>query len=266
MTDQNLEWRDYLDFAGRLADAAAEVTGVYFRTPLEVSDKTAPDGQDGFDPVTEADRRVEAVVRDLIQQTYPDHGILGEEQPPKAGDSRYCWVIDPIDGTRAFISGVPTWGTLIALHDGERPIIGVMDQPFTGERFIGSPDGAELNGKSLSVRRCADLSDATMYTTDPDMFETKDQIEAFGALEKRVRLRRFGGDCYAYCMLALGLVDLVVEGDLEPYDIQALIPIIEGAGGIVTAWDGGPAENGGLVIAAGDRRVHAQALEILGRC
>ncbi|MFQ5534813.1 MAG: histidinol-phosphatase [Sphingomonadales bacterium] len=263
MTTHGAPWTEYLEFTDRLADAAAEITVSCFRTPLTVADKTDPDDED-FDPVTEADRRTEAVLRAIIEAHYPDHGILGEEQARKQGKSPFFWVIDPIDGTRSYISGIPLWGTLIALNNGIRPIVGMMDQPILGERFTGTPDGAFRNGEPVSTRPCPDLSKAILFTTDPDMFEESGELKAFREVERQVKLRRFGGDCYAYCLLARGLVDLVIEGDLKPYDIQALIPIVEGAGGIVTTWDGGPADNGGLVVAAGDKRLHAQALEILG--
>lgn len=256
------QWSEYVDFACRLADAAATVTVPLFRVPIEVIDKSA-DGSAKIDPVTEADRRAEEVMRAMISETYPDHGILGEELGGKQGQGPLTWVIDPIDGTRSFISGIPLWATLIALNESGRVMLGVMDQPVLGERFIGGPGGAWLNGNGIAVRSCPGLADAVLYTTDPDMFATPGERDAYRTLEREVALRRFGGDCYAYCMLALGFVDLVVEGDLKPYDIQALIPIIEGAGGLVTAWDGGAAEGGGLVVAAGDARVHAEAVTIL---
>ena len=257
-------WREYLDFAHQLADAAAAVSRPRFRTALSIDDKTG--AGDGFDPVTRADREAESAMRALIRGRYPEHRVFGEEHGGAAREIRGDapgWVLDPIDGTRAFITGLPLWGTLIAFNDGAGPLIGIMDQPFTGERFVGTPEGAWLGERKLATRPCAGLGEGVLYCTDPDMFAHPAERAAFGRVEAQVKMRRFGGDCYAYCMLALGLVDLVIEGDLKPYDIQALIPIIVGAGGVVTSWDGGPADQGGLIIAAGDRRVHAQAMAVL---
>jgi len=247
-------------FAHELADASGAVIRPYFRVPLDVDNKMPGD----FDPVTVADRQAEAAIRAMICETYPDHGIIGEEHEDVAG-GRYTWVVDPIDGTRSFIAGFPTWGTLIALGLDGCPIIGVLDQPFTGERFVGVPGGAFLDGKSLQVRPCSSLSGAILFATTPDMFQPGEEIRAFQRVEERVKLRRWGGDCYAYGMLAHGLVDLIIEASMKPYDIQALIPIVEGAGGVVTTWDGSPAWNGGRLIAAGDKRVYDEAMELLNR-
>lgn len=255
---QASEIAEYLGFAHRLADASGGVIVPHFRERIDVDNKRADD----FDPVTIADRDGEAVIRALIAETYPDHGILGEEHGKTAGNA-YTWVIDPIDGTRSFITGFPTWGTLIALsHDGA-PILGIMDQPVTGERFVGTPDGTFLAEQKLQVRPCTGLADAILFSTTPDMFDTEEELPAFARVESKVKLRRWGGDCYSYCMLAHGLVDLVIEAGMEPYDIQALIPIVEGAGGIVTTWDGGSAAGGGRLIAAGDRRVYDEAVALL---
>ena len=253
----------YLEFAGRLVDASGAVIRPHFREQLSVANK-ADGGK--YDPVTIADQAAETAIRELIKRTYPQHGIYGEEHGFEAGSSGLTWVIDPIDGTRAFITGVPLWGTLVALHDGEKPILGVMDQPFTGERFVGSTLGAELRMRGdstpLRVRPCGDLSEARLQSTHPAMFTTAERA-AFDDVARRVRLTRFSGDCYTYCMVALGCIDLVVESNLLPYDVQALIPIIEAAGGIITDWRGGYAGNAGQVIACGDRRVHEQALKLL---
>jgi histidinol-phosphatase len=254
-------WQDYADFAGRLADASGAVIRQYFRKPLTVTDKS--DFPAGFDPVTTADREAEAAIRALIRHTYPEHGILGEEQGVEAGRAALTWVIDPIDGTRSFMTGMLSWGTLIALNDGKRPVIGFMDQPVTGERFRGTPEGAFLNGAPIRARPCASLGEAILYSTVPEMFKQPIWKAGFEAVESKVRMRRFGGDCYSYCLLATGFIDLVIEADLKPYDIQALIPIIEGAGGTVTTWAGTPADQGGLIVAAGDKRVHEAALAIL---
>jgi histidinol phosphatase-like enzyme (inositol monophosphatase family) len=254
---------DMIDFACTLADASARVILPRFRSQLAVENKA---GAAAFDPVTEADREAETVMRALIEQHHPDHGILGEEHGTRAGSSDYLWVLDPIDGTRGFMTGLPTWGTLIGLQEGERPIVGVMNQPFSRDRFVGGGGRAELRRDgivtALSSRKCARLEDAVLSTTSPEAFPDGD-LRYFDALRKRARMVRYGGDCYAYAMVAAGLIDLVVESGLKPYDIVALIPLIEAAGGIVTTWDGGPAHLGGRIIAAGDRALHAAVLPLL---
>lgn len=251
---------EYLAFSERLADEAAAAIMPYFRQTLGVTDKG-----DGalFDPVTAADMAAETAMRKLIVANYPDHGILGEEAGEQLGSSHLKWVLDPIDGTRAFITGLPLWGTLVALNDGTAPLIGLMNQPFTGECFIGSPLGSFCNGKPILTRKCTELSSATLMCTTPDMFTTPNQKAGFERVAKRVRLLRYGGDCYAYCMLASGFVDVIVEAALQPYDVQALIPIIEGAGGVVSDWSGGTAQNGGQVVACGDPTLHKQVMEML---
>jgi len=252
-------------FAHRLANASGEAIRPWFRVALDVTDKGT--GRAGFDPVTEADREGESVLRRLIHETYPTHGILGEEHGREDGQDPLTWVLDPIDGTRAFICGMPQWGTLIALNDGTRPILGVLDQPVTKERWIGRRGGAELitgsTSRAIRTRACADLASAVLTTTHPTSYFTSAEQEAFQALSSRAKMTRYGGDCYAYGLLAMGFIDLVVESSLKPWDVQALIPIIEGAGGLFTSWDGGDAQNGGRVIAAGDARVHAEALALL---
>lgn len=251
---------EYLAFSERLAEEAAAVILPYFRQNLGVVNK----GEGAyFDPVTVADMAAESAMRKLIIANYPEHGILGEESRERIGSSHLRWVLDPIDGTRAFITGVPLWGTLIALSKDEVPIIGLMNQPFTGERFIGSPLGSFYNGNPILTRKCNDLSSAILMCTTPDMFVTSIQKAAFERVAQRVRLLRYGGDCYAYCMLAVGLVDVIVEAALRPYDIQALIPIIEGAGGIVSNWSGGTAQNGEQVVACGDPILHKKILALL---
>ncbi|TFF33951.1 histidinol-phosphatase [Pseudomonas sp. RIT623] len=250
---------EFRAFAEQLADAAAHAIQPYFRASLEVEDK----GGRLYDPVTVADKAAEDAMRALIQARYPQHGILGEEQGTVAGSSPLHWVLDPIDGTRAFITGLPLWGTLIALNDGQRPVIGVMNQPFTGERFVGTPEGAWRSGTRLKTRACGELATATLMCTTPDMFDTPGRKAAFEQVAGQARLMRYGGDCYAYCMLASGFVDVIVEASLQPYDVQALMPIIEGAGGVITAWDGSTAQNGGCVVACGDPALHAQVVAIL---
>jgi histidinol phosphatase-like enzyme (inositol monophosphatase family) len=253
------EIQEYRRFAERLADEAALAILPYFRAPLEVEDK----GGARFDPVTEADRAAERVMRELIGREYPGHGILGEEHGTQAGADGLTWVLDPIDGTRAFITGLPLWGTLIALNDGTRPVVGVMNQPYTKERYVGTPEGAWLNGEPLATRPCPDLDEARVMSTSPELFETPARRAAFEAVAREAKLARYGGDCYAYCMVAAGLVDAVIESGLKPWDVQALVPIIEGAGGVVSAWDGGDAQNGGTVLACGDPVLHVRLVERL---
>lgn len=246
-------------FANQLADAAAEAIAPYFRTELAVDDK----GGRLFDPVTAADRAAERAMRALIQQHYPTHGILGEEEDAVPSQNGLTWVLDPIDGTRAFITGLPLWGTLIALNDGTAPVLGVMNQPFTGERYSGDSRGAWRNNVALKTREGVALSSARLMCTTPDMFDTEARRQAFEQVAREARLVRFGGDCYAYCMLASGFVDVIIEASLQPYDVQALIPIVEGAGGVMTAWDGSSAQQGGAVIACGDAALHAQLVALL---
>ncbi|MGO4712357.1 histidinol-phosphatase [Bradyrhizobium sp. 2TAF24] len=254
---------DFSAFLDRLASASGETILPFFRTSLGVENKSL--GKD-LDPVTEADRAAEAVMRRLIKANFPQHGIVGEEFGDERADAEYVWVLDPIDGTKSFISGLPIWGTLIALMRHGVPAFGMMHQPYIGERFTGDGGAATYSGPSgkrkLAVRRCATLADATLFTTSPRLMNETDRA-TFGRVETTTRLSRYGGDCYAYCMLAAGHVDLVIETELKPYDIAALVPIITGAGGIVTTWDGGPAQNGGRIVAAGDPRVHEAALKIL---
>jgi myo-inositol-1(or 4)-monophosphatase len=254
---------DFTAFIGRLATTSGETILPFFRTSLGIDNKATGHG---FDPVTEADRAAEAVMRRLIKANFPQHGIVGEEFGNEREDAEYVWVLDPIDGTKSFISGFPIWGTLIALLHRGTPVFGMMHQPYIGERFSGDSGSARYHGPSgerkLSVRRCASLKEATSFTTSPLLMNAADRA-AFSGVEAEVRLTRYGGDCYSYCMLAAGHLDLVIETELKPYDIAALIPIITGAGGIVTTWEGKPAQNGGRIIAAGDRRVHDAAMKLL---
>ena len=254
---------DFSAFLDRLASASGETILPFFRTSLSIDNKNP--GRD-LDPVTEADRAAEAVMRRLIKANFPKHGIVGEEFGSEAADAEYVWVLDPIDGTKSFISGLPIWGTLIALMHNGVPAFGMMHQPYIGERFTGDGGAATYNGptgqRKLAVRRCASLAEATLFTTSPRLMNDADRAR-FQRVETEVRLSRYGGDCYAYCMLAAGHLDLVIETELKPYDIAALVPIITGAGGLVTTWDGKPAQNGGRIVAAGDARVHEAALKLL---
>jgi len=254
---------DFAGFVDELATVSGDALLPFFRTSLSIENKHRAGG---FDPVTAADRGAEAVMRTLIRSTFPEHGIVGEEYGEEHGDAEYVWVLDPIDGTKSFISGMPAWGTLIALTRFGEPVFGMMHQPFTRERFSGDGGAARYRGplgdRALMVRDCPDLGEAALFTTSPLLMSPEDHGR-FRRVEERVRLARYGGDCYAYCMVAAGHVDLVIETELKPYDILALIPIITGAGGVVTTWAGGPAKAGGRIVAAGDRRLHAAAIELL---
>jgi len=249
-------------FFDLLADEARKETLPRFRVGADVVNKEAG----GFDPVTEGDRAAEIAIRAVIEQHFPDHGILGEEHGSVGLDREYVWVIDPIDGTRAFISGVPVWGTLIGLYRNGEAVMGLIDQPFTGERYFADGTVSRYSGpdgsKVLSARACESLSDAILFTTSPHLF-VDGRKARFEAVQEKVRLFRYGCDCYAYALLAAGHIDLVVECGLKPYDVGGLIPVIEQAGGIITTWDGGPAENGGEIIAAGSRKVYDAAMAIL---
>ena len=246
--------------AERLADAAGAAIRPFFRRPIAL--KTKADAS----PVTEADRAAEAAMRALLAEHVPDHGVLGEEFGATGLDREWVWVLDPIDGTKAFLSGLPTFGTLVALLHRGRPVVGVIDQPILRERWVGvAGQPTTFNGAPVRTRACAALAEASLFATSPEMFAAAD-AEAFGSLAARVRLTRFGLDCYAYGMLALGFVDLVVEAQLAPYDYLALAPVIEGAGGRITDWGGAPlglAGSDGRVLAAGDPSLHAAALAAL---
>lgn len=249
----------YIALAESCADAAGKVLAHYFRKSFTV------DTKDDSSPVTIADRDAEIAMRALIEDAVPDHGILGEELPPVNPGADFTWVLDPIDGTKSFISGKPTFGTLVSLAWRGRPLIGLIDQPIIHERWLGA-DGmaATLNGDPARVRACAALEDAVLYTTSPYLFP-HDDLEPFHRLRGRVRHALFGGDCYSYGLLASGHADIVVEAGLKPYDYAALVPVIEGAGGVITDWDGKPLTlaSDGRVLAAGDARMHREALKVL---
>ena len=250
-------------FAHRLADASGAVIRLFFRQRIEVTHKP---GVHAFDPVTEADRGAERAIRAILERERPADAILGEEYGEKPGGP-WRWVLDPVDGTRAFITGRHEWGSLIALeHDGA-PVLGILDQPVLGERFLGA------NGRSLllegekrtplKVRECAELKDAILCATDPFSYFSPDQAAAFQRVSKAVRMTRYSGDCYLFAALALGFVDIVIEAGFKAWDIAALIPLVEGAGGIITAWDGGDCRDGKTILACGDRRVHDAAMKLL---
>lgn len=254
---------DFGAFVAELATQSGQAILPFFRAKHATEDKSCGGV---FDPVTEADRAGENVMRHLIKRNFPEHGVLGEEFGTENGEAEYVWVLDPIDGTRAFISGIPVWGTLIGLTRESVPVYGMMHQPFTGERYSGDGRQARYEGpggpRVLRTRQSGELATATVMTTSPKLFQGAEQ-EAYQRVESAVRLARYGCDCYAYCMLASGHVDLVIESGLKPYDIVALIPIVEGAGGIVTSWDGGSAAKGGRIIAAANRSLHQAALALL---
>ena len=246
-----------------LADAAREITLKYFRSPTLTADNKV---DTGFDPVTIADREAELAIRDLLAKRRPDDAILGEEFGKKDGTTGLTWIIDPIDGTRAFISGIPSWGVLIGLDAGDGPVLGVIDQPYMGERFLGAFGEAKLFTKNESLKittsRCETLADSTLLTTFPEIGSQVER-QGFETVRDQVKLTRYGLDCYAYALLAMGQIDLIIEAGLNAYDVHGPIGVIEAAGGIVTNWQGGPAYNGGRLVAAGNAMLHAQALKLL---
>jgi myo-inositol-1(or 4)-monophosphatase len=256
-----------ISFAHRLADASGAVIRPFFRQRMDVAHKP---GQHSFDPVTEADCGAERAIRAIIDRDRPQDAILGEEygeKPAGLSANKWRWVLDPVDGTRAFITGRHEWGSLIALeHDGT-PVLGILDQPVLGERFIG------VNGKShlifddtrtaLKVRECPEMAAAILCATDPTAYMTEAQQAAFARVKVQARMTRYHGDCYIFAMLAMGFVDIVVEGVFKHWDIAAVIPLVQGAGGIITNWQGDPWRDGDEVLACGDTRIHQQAVALL---
>ncbi len=263
MPDQPDLHDDLIETAQAMADAARAAILPHFRARHLAADNKL---SEGFDPVTEADRAAERAMRAVLATRRPDDAILGEEYGETAGTSGYTWVLDPIDGTRAFISGTPTWGVLIAVGGDEGPAFGIIDQPFIGERFMGGFGRAEVIGPHgthpLATRSTGTLEAATLFTTFPEVGSAPEGA-AFARLAEKAKLTRYGMDCYAYALVAAGQVDLVVEAGLNAYDIQAPLAVIEAAGGVVTDWDGGPAHHGGRALAAANREIHAAALAIL---
>jgi histidinol phosphatase-like enzyme (inositol monophosphatase family) len=247
-------------FAVELAREAASVTLPYFRGDYAEENKAGPGA---FDPVTQADKEAEAAIRRLIAARYPDHGVVGEEYGEDRPDAEHVWVLDPIDGTRAFIAGLPLWTTLIGLRSAGKPSVGVISQPYVGELFLGGPSGAVLmsRGKTapLAVRCCEKLTDAIIATTDPDIF-TGPELGAWTQVRAAARLARLGCDAYAYAMVAAGRIDMVAETGLKVWDWSALVPVVEAAGGQVTNWRGDAPNDNGQIIAVGDPRVREQAL------
>jgi myo-inositol-1(or 4)-monophosphatase len=250
--------RDELALALRLADAARPIAMAHFRSALAIETKS------DLSPVTIADRAIETELRRLIQAEFPGHGILGEEFGTTVG-SDYTWVLDPIDGTKSFISGVPLFGTLIALLHGHQPVLGIIDIPATGERWLGQCGKPSLfNGAVAKTSACRRIGDARVFTTSPDMFAAEDW-KHFDALSQRAAFRRYGGDCYIYGLLASGHCDLVIETGLKPYDFMAMIPVIEGAGGKISDWRGNALglHSDGRVVAAATEELWREALEDL---
>lgn len=255
--------RALIETAHALADAAREETLAHFR-----SDGLAADNKvtTHFDPVTVADRAAETRIRAILEKRRPTDAILGEEFGPKPGTSGLTWVIDPIDGTRSYMSGTPTWGVLIAVADAKGPLFGLIDQPFIGERFAGGLGVAEVVGPMgrfpLRTRSPRPLAEAILFTTFPEV-GTPEEGSAFDRVKAKAKLTRYGLDCYAYALVAAGQIDLVIEAGLQAYDVQAPIAVIEAAGGIVTDWQGRPALHGGRILAAANRDIHAEAMSVL---
>jgi myo-inositol-1(or 4)-monophosphatase len=256
-------WTELTQFALDLAAASAREILPFFRRDIQVDVKSG----EVWDPVTEGDRAGERIMRSMIEARYPDHGIHGEEYGLKPSRSGFTWVLDPVDGTRSFICGMPTWATLIGLNFEDRPVVGVMNQPFVGETFYGNPDGAwsrhQGASQKLATRAALPLSQAIFTTTAPELYRSAGEKGVLKRLSEAARLTRYGGDAYFFCVLAAGRTDLALDAHLEPYDIAPLIPIIEGAGGIVTTWERGPAAKGGNVIAASSPELHEEALAVI---
>ncbi len=262
--DEDAEAAARIEAALPIVEAAGRLTLEHFRKPIEVANKLGPGA---FDPVTAADRGAEALIRAGLGRLWPDSPIMGEEEGFTPGASAWSWIIDPIDGTRAFISGVPAWGILLGLlHEG-RPVGGIMHQPYLGEVFLGTPAGAVLRRNGTETRLATavtrGLDTAILYSTHPSMFADGENRDGFARVSAAVRMTRFGGDCYSYCLLAHGLIDLVIEAGLQAYDIVPLIPIVEAAGGVVTDLDGRAPLAGGTVIAAANPALHAEALALM---
>jgi myo-inositol-1(or 4)-monophosphatase len=252
------------DFAGDLAAIARAETLPMFRTQMSVDDKH---GKSHYDPVTAADRAAERAMRDHIAAHYPDHSVCGEEFDDDIGASPYKWLLDPIDGTKAFIVGMPVWATLIGLLKDDTPVVGIMDQPFIGERFTGVPGRSWLTNAhgeyALATRQLTNLGDAVLASTDPHNLRTPDEEARFHHLRSKVRLSRYGGDAYFYCLLAAGHIDIVMDPGMGDYDIAALIPIVENAGGVVSTWTGESAQRGGNILASANPVLHETVLETL---
>ncbi|KAK3248853.1 hypothetical protein CYMTET_41696 [Cymbomonas tetramitiformis] len=263
--------QEYVDLAHDLADTAGKITSQYFRKPLDVESKS------DASPVTIADRAAEEAMRSVINKRFPTHSVYGEEFGLDLRDSESVWVLDPIDGTKSFITGKPVFGTLVAFVEEGSPVLGVIDQPITKERWVGAAGRVTtLNNKEISTRTCGSLTNAYMYSTTPLMF-SGDSLEAYQRLAEQVRIPLYGCDCYAYGLLSSGFCDVVAEADMKPYDYMALVPVVQGAGGVMTDWQGNPlklnttiltqqectSSLAGEVLASGDAQTHAEALQAL---
>lgn len=267
MTDDSrisvAEAAELIATAAELAAAARKATLQHFRSPALTADTKETER---FDPVTVADRLSEERMREILARRRPQDAILGEEYGAKSGTSGLTWVLDPIDGTRGYLSGTPTWGVLISVADASGPIYGVIDQPYIGERFEGGLGLARVTGPTgtaaLKTRPARPLSEAIVFTTFPEL-GTAEEASAFRRVADRARLVRYGMDCYAYALIAAGQIDLVIEAGLQAYDVQAPIAVIEAAGGVVTDWQGGPCHDGGRILAAANAEIHAEALRLL---
>lgn len=256
MRNSPIDLTQALGFAGRLADASGELIRGMFRQHHELEIK----GDQS--PVTAADKAVEARVRQMIASTYPDHGIIGEEQGSVGSDREYVWVVDPIDGTKQFTAGLQTFGTLIALTRGGYPILGLIDQPITGDRWTGAEGmSSRFNGYSIQVRGCTRLADAVLTTIGPDYFKG-DAASVLADMNQQTRWTVYGAGCQGYGLLAGGTIDLLIEAGLDPFDYCASAPIVEGAGGVISDWSGNPLtiRSGDRILAAGDPKLHQQAL------
>ena len=257
---------DYLHFLEDLIEQAGEIPLRYFRSGLAVTDKRGKGKS--FDPVTRADRETEEFIRARIAAEFPGHTIIGEEFGTTQGTDSLTWLIDPIDGTRGFISGTPMWGVLAGLKQGDQCLAGAMRQPYTGETWIGDGRAAHFISRRqrsrITVREQVRLAEAIVCCTHPAMYPTNEAREKFMRVVAECRFSRYGTECLGYGMLACGYVDLVIEGGLSAYDIMPLIPIVEGAGGVITDWQGNAALNGGLIVAATSKQLHEEVLEYLG--
>ena len=260
----NKELQEMLDFAISIITRSGVIARKHFRSSLVINTKS----ETQYDPVTRADREIENFLHKHIQQQYPGHGIIGEEHGGSKG-RRYTWIIDPIDGTRGFISGSPMWGSLLGVMENNRPVLGLMHQPILRETFFAGPEATWLksgkNLKKIETSKKVSLDEAILYCTHPSMFNSKSELKAFQNVEKACLYSRYGADCYGYCLLAAGYIDLVIEADLQAYDIIPLIPVIKGAGGVITDWEGGQALKGGRVVAAANKKLHRQAMQLLNQ-
>ena len=250
---------ELVSFAHELADASAKVVLRYFRQPIDIITKK------DLSPVTIADRETESAMRALVKARFPGHGIVGEEHGAEETHAEFVWVIDPIDGTKSFICGRPLFGTLIALCRNGKPVLGVIDHPALGERWIGANGHPTLfQGKAVKVRACADLAQATVFASSPEMFDPEDEPR-YQRLRKACKMSVYGSDCYHYGLVASGFGDVAIEANMGIYDYLATVPVVEGAGGIVTDWQGKKltTASGDKVIACGDARAHSQALKLI---